>query len=69
MTIRYRAFSTFRPATAAEFLFGLRVNGAGSRDWSFSQTPEGWALQAAGHKGAVVAEGEMLRYREGGALT
>lgn len=53
MTIRYRAFSTFRPAAAAEFLFGLRVNGAGEADWAFTETPEGWTLQAAGYAGVI----------------
>ncbi|HOF88439.1 MAG TPA: heparinase II/III family protein, partial [Armatimonadota bacterium] len=64
MAIRYRGFSAFRPAHEAEFLFGLRVNGAGSADWTFAQTEEGWTLRAAGYAGGIVPEGEMLAYRE-----
>ncbi|OPZ87858.1 MAG: hypothetical protein BWY76_00250 [bacterium ADurb.Bin429] len=62
MSIHYRAFSAFRPAAAAEFLFGLRVNGSGSEDWQFAQTESGWTLRAAGYEGVITPEGEILSY-------
>lgn len=60
--IRYRSFSAFRPSAAAEFLFGLRVNGAGGADWTFTPSLTGWALRAEGYEGIIVPDGESLRY-------
>lgn len=65
MAIRYRSFSALRSAADAEFLFGLRVNGAGSDQWSFTPTLDGWSLQADGYEGRIAPAGNTLEYRAG----
>ncbi len=64
MTIRYRGFSPLRPTAAAEFLFGLRVNGNGSADWQFVQTEAGWSLRAGGYDGVITPDGETMMCRK-----
>ncbi len=59
--IRYRSFGPLARAGHFEFLFGLRVNGAGAADWEFSGTPGAWQLRAAGGAAGVVRpEGDTL---------
>ena len=58
--IRYRGFAPFRAADSFEFLFGLKVGGAGEADWDFVPDGEGWRLRIPELGRVIIPEGMGL---------
>ncbi|MCX5658833.1 MAG: heparinase II/III family protein [Planctomycetota bacterium] len=65
LKVKYRSFAPFRQAERFEFLFGIKIDGAGDPgEWTFDPGTEGkWSLKAAGAAGTLVPEGDGVTWR------